>query len=553
LTVSDFTYQSYIDGVLSESIITGDLIKLAVRRHVTDLSRQRTDDFPFYFDEAHGRRFIKFSHLCRHWKGDKARQQFILEPWQQFHIMELFGWQRVAGGRRFRSVYTEVARKNGKTSLCAVKAMGHLKLDGEEGAQVYFAATKEDQARIAFRDVQNIIKVTPGLDKYFKVFTKSVTCDSSFIHPLGSDSNTQDGFDPSYGIIDEYHAHPTSGMLNVLESGMGSRRSPLIDIITTAGFNRQGPCYTEARKTSIEILRGIKHDETHLAMIFSLDEGDDWEDPSNWIKANPNLGVSVRMDFLQDRYIKAKNEGGSKEVDFKTKNLNLWTDSQETWIPDGKWMECAGERINLEDFSGRHAYLGLDLASIRDYAALAIFIPGEVNRLVMRFYIPEDSIAERLRKENINTDRWIKDGWIVATPGNVTDYDYIYDDIQRIAGILKINKLAYDRNNASQLIIKVGVSGIECEGYAQTTVAFTPAINEIEKQVFGGTMNHEGNPVLRWMVANALIMRDSNGNRKFNKGKARDKIDGAVAMGMAIGNWLASNKEEEFTGEIYML
>jgi phage terminase large subunit-like protein len=550
MTPQAFTYQSYINDILSGKILSGEYIKLAVNRHLKDLGRQNTPDFPYYFDENEGQRWIRFAHKCFHWKGEVAKTRFELEPHQQFYFILLFGWQRVSGGRRFRTSYKEVARKNGKTSECAVKALGHLFLDDENGAQAYIAATKEDQARIGFRDVQEIIKASPALRKHYQSFVKSIVYKSSFIKPLGSDSNTQDGFDPSYGIIDEYHAHPTSGMLNVLESGMGARKQPLIDIITTAGFNRESPCYTEVRKTSIEVLKGIKNDESHLALIYTLDEGDDWEDEKVWIKSNPNLGVSVRLEFLKDRYLKAKNEGGSKEVDFKTKNLNIWTDTQDVWIQDDKWMDCNLGPIDIP--SGAECYAALDLASTRDICALVLLFP-DPHRVVPFFFVPELTAKERVKKDGVNYDRWIREGYIIETPGNVTDYGFIKSKVMELAEMYDLKSLAYDRWNSSQLIIDLTSEGIECFPIGQGFASMSSPTKELEKLVAGQGLNHAGNPVLRWMCSNILLMTDPAGNIKINKAKSSEKVDGMVALVMALGNYMLNGQAPDINYEIMMI
>lgn len=534
-------YRQYIDDVMTGKVKTGEFIKLAVKRHLADMERQRTDEFPYYFDEAHGMRFITFAQLCKHWKGSYAKQFIKLEPHQHFYFMMLFGWMRETGGRRFRTSYKEIARKNGKTTECAVKALAHLKLDSEYGAQVYFAATKEDQAKIGFKDVQEIVKATPHMSELYKVNVKSVSMDSSFIKPLGSDSNTQDGFDPSYGIIDEYHAHPTSGMLNVLESGMGARLSPLIDVITTAGYNKTYPCYTDMRKTSIDVLRGIKIDETHLAIIYELDQDDDWQDESNWIKSNPNLGVSVRLDFLRDRFVKARNEGGSKEVDFKTKNLNIWTDSERTWIPDELWRS---NNRGETDVTGLPCWGGLDLASTRDITALVlVFVTEEDNYIVKcHFYIPEVAVKER-NTEGIQYADWANKGLLTVTPGNVTDYNYIKADIMKLANQYNIRGIAYDRWNASQLVVDLADNGIEMVQWGQGFSSMSAPTKELERLVMLGKVNHEGNEVLRWMCSNVLLKIDSAGNAKIDKAKSTEKVDGMVALTMALGLRISTGGE----------
>jgi phage terminase large subunit-like protein len=538
------SYNHYISDVLSGKVVTGELVRYSVQRHLNDLNRQRTESFPYYFDESVAKRWVNFASLCRQWKGTTARQRIDLQPWQQFYISELFGWQRVSGGRRFRTAYLEIGRKNGKTTLCAIKALGHIVLDNEPGAQVYIAATKEEQARIAFKDVQEIIKATPGLHDKFRLYVKSVVSGSSFIKPLGSDSDTQDGFDPSYGIVDEYHAHPTSGMLNVIESGMGARFQPLIDIITTAGFNRMNPCYAETRKASIEVLKGIKHDETHMALIYTLDDGDDWKDEANWIKANPNLNVSVRMDFLRDRLVKAINEGGSKEVDFKTKNLNIWTDALSVWIPDERWNRCS-EEFTIEDCEGMPCYFALDLASTMDTTSLAlIFVDGSRYRVINEYFIPEETISKRSEKDGVMYKQWARDGLMTVTPGNVTDYDFIRARLNELKTRVSFVRGAYDDWNSSDLIPRLIDDGFEMEPMTQSIKAMSTPTKEFEKMVYMGKIIHNGHPVTRWQMSNVMIKRDANENYKIAKDKSAEKVDGPVSIVMAVALIMKYGTEE---------
>lgn len=538
------SYNHYISSVLDGSTVACELVRLACERHLRDIGRQRTAQFPYYFDESIGAKWIKFANLCKQWKGSGARTTITLQPWQEFYMMELFGWQRVTGGRRFRTAYLEIGRKNGKTSLCAIKAMGHLLIDKEPGAQVYIAATKEEQARIAFRDVQEMIKATPALREKFTIYVKSVVSESSFIKPLGSDSDTQDGFDPSYGIIDEYHAHPTSGMLNVIESGMGARSQPLIDIITTAGFNRMSPCYSETRKASIDVLRGIKHDETHLALIYTLDDGDDWRDENVWIKSNPNLNVSVRMDFLRDRLVKAINEGGSKEVDFKTKNLNVWTDALSVWISDDTWNKCADD-FTVQDCTDLPCYFAIDLASTMDTTSLAmVFVDGNQYKVVNEYFIPEETIERRSEKDGVMYRQWARDGHMTVTPGNVTDYDYIRARLNELKQTVRFVRGAYDDWNSSDLIPRLIDDGFDMEPISQNIKSMSTPTKEFEKMVYQNRIVHNGHPVTRWQMSNVMIKRDANENYKIAKDKSTEKVDGPVSITMAVALIMKYGTEE---------
>jgi phage terminase large subunit-like protein len=550
---SNFTYQSYIDGVLSGKIVTGELIHLAVQRHVNDLKRQRTDSFPYYFDEVEGKRWIKFSSLCRQFEGRFAGQPLILEPWQQFYFAVQFGWRRYNGTRRFRNSYLEIGRKNGKTTMCAVKALGHPIIDKEAAAQVYFVATKEDQARIGFDAAKEIIKITPDMGEMFKIFQKSITKGNSYIRFLGSDSKKQDGFNPSYGVIDEYHAHPTSGMLNVIRTGMGMRDNPMIDIITTAGFNRQVPCYSETRTSCVKILNGIVADESQLAIIYTIDPTDDWEDNTQWVKSNPNAHLQD-TGYLDRMHLLAQNEGGSMEVEFKTKNLNIWTDSAATWIPDDTWMKCTGD-IDPDSLAGMDCHAALDLSSNRDLTVLSLLfpLPDGKHAVLCYYFVPELSAKDRMSKDGVNYGRWINEGFIEETPGNVTDYGYIRRKINELSEVYHIKRIAYDRWNSSQLIIDLTGDGFDCVPFGQGYGSMSAPCKELEKMVHAGQIMHGGNPVLRWNNSNVALATDPAGNIKINKAKSSEKVDGMVALVMALGNYMTSEKEEVFNGEIMML
>jgi len=525
--------QGYITGVLDGSIITGEFIRLAVQRHVDDLKK----DWAYHFDEKAAQRAISIFEIFRHWKGEWAGERIKLEPHQVFYIASLFGWLRKDNTRRFRTSFKSVARKNGKTTESAGKAIYHLLADKEPGGQVYFAATKEDQARIGFKDVQEIIKKTPEVRKHFKVMTKSVVMGSSFMKPLGSDSNTQDGFDPSWGVIDEYHAHRSDEMLNVLESGMGARRQPVIDVITTAGFHKEYPCYSQLRKTGIEILRGIKTDDTFLVMIFEMDEDDDWKDKKNWIKANPNLGTNVYSDYLDTRFIKAKNEGGTKEVDFKTKNLNMWVDAADVWIQDDKFQDC-----KVDEFPEPvEAWGGLDLASTSDITAFTLVFRGERLYSKSWYFLPKERNYDT-RNEGMYK-RWVTDGWLIETPGNVTDYDFVRAKINELAEKINIRSIAYDRFNANQLVINLQDDGLKMDGFGQGFVSMSAPSKEFERLIVSGEFAHLGDPVLRWMLSNVNIAMDGAGNIKVHKGNSAGKVDGVVSNIMAIGEMTSGKKE----------
>jgi phage terminase large subunit-like protein len=430
-----------------------------------------------------------------------------------------------------------------KTTESAIKAKYFITKDGEQGAQVYACATKEDQATIVVNDAGRIIEASPILRDRFQLFRyksdiKKVVYapTNSFIKPLGRDSNTQDGFDPSVGIIDEYHAHPDASLLNVLESGMGMRRQPLIDIITTAGFNQQGPCF-KLRKLCIDILEGRKTDDSLLTMIFALDDPERWEDETEWIKANPNmedvyLRDKIIMPYLRDRYKQAKNEGSSKEVDFKTKNLNIWCDAPEVWIPDDRW---AGNThgIKESDLYGGTCFGGLDLASGIDLNAFALIFPNfttvagkQIHPIRVWVFMPADNV----NSTRFDYSDFHRAGHIITTPGNIIDHSYMVSFIAEEVAKYNFISGAYDPYLAHHGTIQgLTREGILWHPISQGFRTISTPTKEYERRAWNGEFEHFKNPLLRWMMGNTAIIKDPNDNIKINKGNSINKIDGVAA------------------------
>jgi len=526
----------WAEGVRDGIITTNEYIRLAVARYFDDIRYQW--ERGIYFDQKEAQRVVNYFGKFKHTKGDFAGKRFVLEPWQEFYLCNIYGWYRKDKTRRFNTVYLDIGRKNGKTSIAAIQGLYGLFGDREVRAEVYAAATKEEQARICLNEAKAFLKTVPKWDSIFNIFTKAITVeqvngkhfDSTF-KPLGRDSETQDGLAPSTAVIDEFHAHKSADLLNVIKSGMGSRRNPLIVIITTAGFNRESPCY-HFRETAIKVLRGMMQQDNLFAMIFTLDEGDDWNDPKNWVKANPNLDKAVNIKFLEDQYKSAVNLGGSDEVNFKTKHLNIWTDAASVWIQDNIWME--NDHGALPDFSKKLCWAGLDLASIRDVTALVLlFYQDNIYHIMPFFWIPEEKLKEKT--DQVDYQRWAAEGHVMVTPGNATDYDYIRSKIMQLAATYKIKNIAYDRWNSSQLVIQLIEEGIKMEPFGQGYASMSMPTKEIEKLAVTRRLNHAGNPVLRWMCSNVAISTDAAGNIKMDKSKSSEKIDGMVALAMALG------------------
>lgn len=544
-------FNSFISDVGSGKTPSNKWVELAVKRHKRDLKASIPKGF--YFDQAEAERVLSLFQLLRHTKGEYAKQPFQLLPWQAFLIGSLYGWRKKSDGtRRYTRAYIEVARKNGKTEVAAGIGLIEAFFNGEYGAEVYSAANKLDQASICWKsavtmakflqkdveEISDLFEVHESFNNR-RIFSRSNNC---FFAPVASDSKTLDGLNPQCAIIDEYHEAQDDTILRVMETGMGARRQPLIFIITTAGFNRNGPCF-QLRKVVSDILSGHKRDESFFGLVFTLDDEDDWENESNWIKANPSLGLTPSLDFMQREYIKAKNEGERARINFLTKNLNVWTTTQTTWIKDEDWM--ANATMNLEAIKGRACYAGLDLASVRDITALVLIFPpvGEgVTYVLPFFWVPEDGAQERSKTDGVPYVQWIADGLMEGTPGNVTDYSYVKARIMDLAQIHKPTAIAYDRFNSSQLVIELQDEGLKMEPFGQGFVSMSAPTKQIEKMVLSRELGHGGNPVLRWMCGNIQIKMDPAGNIKMDKAKSQEKIDGMVALAMAVGEWMTGEK-----------
>ena len=532
----------YAQQVRTGNILTCEFVQLAVDRYYRDMDNAL--DKGWYFDRKAAQRAISFIERLQHTKGQWAGLRFKLEPWQQFIIWNIFGWKMADGTRRFRYAYVEIARKNGKTALSAGIGLYMLFADGESRPEVYSAATVKDQARICFSDAVEIVKAT-DLKNYLTTYRNSIVYElkGGMMKPLSSDYGTHDGLNPSCGIIDEFHAHKDSGMFDVIKSAFGARKQPLMFIITTAGFNKAGACYAY-RDNVIKILRGINEDDTLFGIIYTMDANEEWDNPQMWIKSNPNLGVSLFPNYLEDQVNDAKNRPEAVR-NVMTKNVNLWVDAEKTWILDDAWMKCVGT-TEIEDLRGCECWGGLDLSNVSDITAFVlIFHENDKFQLLPFFWIPEEKMLEKIRKENINYDLWVKAGFVKVTSGNVLDYEFVKADILQIVEIYDLQSSAYDRWNSSQTIIDLQNEGMECNPFGQGYGSMSAPSKEFEKLVLSEKIEHFGNPVLRWMLSSTLIKTDPAGNIKPDKEKSVQKIDGIVASIMALGEWMTAQAEDD--------
>ena len=546
-------------AVLKGKIKVGRLTRLAVERHYRDM-RQQVKRGLVWRPEMAAHVLAFFPKFCRHSKGEWAGMPVELAPNQAFWLAVEFGWHRDDGGRRFRTWYEEVARKNGKSTKLAGLGLYLFAADKEQGAEVYTAATKLEQAKITHAEAEMMVSQSPHLRRLIenhknKLFIPGTA--NKFV-PLGADAKTQDGLNVHAAIVDELHAHPTRDLWDVLDTARGARRRSLMHAITTAGLNQDGSICLEQRNYLIQILEGAIEDDSFGGVIYTLDDGDDWFDERNWIKANPNLGVSVFLDELRSQAAKARAVPAALN-NFLTKRLNIWTQALESWLSLDDWDRGAVP-VDEAALAGRRCFGGLDLASKTDIAAWVLLFPpsapGEKWIVLPRLFVPEDNMLVRDRKDRVSYSAWSRQGFIIATPGNVIDQDAIRRQIIDDAGAFDLQVVGYDEWNAGKLAAELMEDGIDLVALSQNFQNLSEPSKELEALVLAGDLLHGGHPVLRWMAGNVVVLRDTNDNYRPNKKKSRDRIDGIVALIMALNRALyhtdSGDYKSAYEDEVYI-
>lgn len=548
-------WEQYCDRVLAGIQPAGKLQRLAVERHRRDL--QHGAERGLWFDRASAQHAIDFFGFLQHSKGEWARTPFALSPWQQFIVASIFGWRRADGTRRFREAYIEIPRKNGKSTLIAGIGLYLLIGDEESGAEIYSAATTREQARLVHEEATRMVKASPLLRGRIGIMVDNlhVLSTHSKFEPLAADETTADGLNVSAALIDEYHAHPNSGMYDVLNTATGSRQQPLVLIITTAGHNKAKSACGQKNEYCQRVLLGTVDDDDTFAFVATTDEKDDWRDESTWAKANPNLGVSCKLDDLRRKARQAAEMPSSQNA-FRRLHLNQWTEQSQRWIDLAAWDACNGpiEARELPDaMSGRVCYGALDLASTRDIAALVLWFPPEDDEpagfFVPFLFVPNENILERDRKDRTTYSAWRDNDWLVATEGNITDYAFIRKAVQEAAERFQLQQVAYDRWNATQLVTELVNDGIDMVPFGQGFASMAAPTKSFEARILAKSLAHGGHPVLRWMAQNVSVRMDPAGNMKPDKASSGEKIDGIVAAIMALG--ISELQARDATGSVY--
>ena len=497
----------------------------------------------YYFDESAADRPVGFCRdVLRHTKGVHAGQPFELLPWQSDLIREVFGWKVQQGARKaksdprkYRRVYVEIPRKNGKSQIAAAIALYLLFSDGEPSAEVYSAAADTDQAALVFDAAKDMMEESPQLVTRGETYRRNiiVTSTKSKYRVLSAETKTKHGLNASGIIFDELHTQPNRDLWDVLTTSVGARRQPLIFAITTAGFDRHSICW-EIHEYALNVRNGVIDDPEFLPIIYAAPDDADWTDSDVWTAANPSIDVTVSSDYLAAECRRAQETPGYVNT-FRRLHLNQWTESSSRWLDMAAWDEC-GEVIDPKELRGQTCWGGLDLSTTTDLSAFVlVFERGAGYAVLAYFWVPEESIRQRARRDRVPYDVWERDGYMEATAGNVVDYHQIHAVIRDLSEVYRIQEIGYDPWNATGLVSDLMEDGATMVPVRQGYASLTGPSKELEKLVTSRALHHGGHPVLRWCAANVVIETDPAGNIKPSKSKSTERIDGIAALVIALG------------------
>lgn len=508
-----------------------------------------------HYDKAKADRAVKFIENLCHTKGKWAGKRFWLLPWQEQLIRDIFGIIKPDGYRQFRTAFVEICKKVGKSELAAAVALYLLYADNEPSAEVYGAAADRQQASIVFDVAKQMVEMSPALLKRSKLMTATKRIvnygNSGYYQVLSAEVGGKHGFSVSGLVFDEIHTQPNRQLYDVLTKGSSdARQNPLHFIITTAGTDRHSIAY-ELHTKAVDILEGRRVDPTFYPVVYGLKDDEDWEDEANWYKVNPSLGYTVDIERLRDAYREAK-QNPADEVTFKWLRLNMWVSSTVAWIPDAIFMK-GNEEIDLPALEGRDCYGGLDLSSTGDITALVLMFPprdeDEKYILLPFFWVPEETIPQRVKAASVPYDIWEKQGYLLSTEGNVIHYDFIEKFINDLAEKYHIVEIAVDRWNATQMIQNLEGDGFTMVPFGQGFASMSGPTKDFYRLLMEGQIIHGGHPVLRWMAGNVVVDTDPAGNIKVTKAKSKEKIDGIVAAIMALDRCIRNQTEPQ--GSVY--
>ena len=527
-------YKDYAVKVVNGDVVACEYVRMACQRYINYFGR---DDL--IFDPKKCDRVINFISKLKHFTGSHNGHPFVLEDWQKFIIYSIYGFYHLDGSRMVRNAYIEVARKNGKTALVAAMCLYHLIADGEANAQVILSATSAKQAKICFDMCSNFIKPLDTKGKYFKRYRDTIKFDAttSSLHIVAADASRLDGYNASMFVCDELHEFKDGSVFNVLQSSQGMRDNPLAVCITTAGFNRSSFCYS-MRSSMVELLHGKKQDDSQFAIIFTLDNDDDYEDESLWQKSSPNLGVTVKREYLRQQAQQAKNNP-TLLTSYLTKLQNIWLSSSEEWI-GADYIYKSQQEWKLSDMDEPFIYMGVDLGSTSDLTSVTVMVNNDDKFYFRNYYfVPSEQLTVNPNRELYRL--WQQQGHLLVTPGNVTDYDYILTEILKINADNQIVQLSYDQWNATQFAINATEQGLNLIPYSMSIGSLNRPTKEMARLILSDKVIMYPNPIDNFCFENVVIKRDFNDNERPTKETYNNKIDGVLSMIMALGGYLTTN------------
>ena len=490
---------------------------------------------------------VGFIECLHHTKGTWAGKPFELIDWQERIIRDIFGTLKPNGYRQFNTAYVEIPKKNGKSELAAAIALLLCCGDGEQRAEVYGCAADRGQATIVFDVAADMVRMCPALNRRVKILASQKRLiylpTNSFYQVLSAEAYSKHGFNIHGVIFDELHTQPNRKLFDVMTKGSGdARMQPLYFLITTAGTDTNSICY-ETHQKAKDIIEGRKHDKTFYPVIYGADETDDWTDPEVWKKVNPSLGVTIGMDKVITACESAKENPG-EENSFRQLRLDQWVKQSIRWMPMAKWDACAFP-VSAKGLEGRMCYGGLDLSSTTDITAFVLVFPPEDEDdkyiILPYFWVPEETLDLRVRRDHVPYDTWQKQGYIQTTEGNVVHYGFIEQFIEKLGEKYNIREIAFDRWGAVQMTQNLEGMGFTVVPFGQGYKDMSPPTKELMKLTLEQKIAHGGNPVLRWMMDNIFIRTDPAGNIKADKEKSTEKIDGAIATIMALDRALRND------------
>jgi phage terminase large subunit-like protein len=544
----------YCHEVLKGNITANKWIKLAAKRHFDDLKRSEQDDFKYKFSKARAQHAMDFFKLTTHTKGVLAGTPIRLMPWQMFIIGSLFGWVTKEKDleakkciRRFKRSEVFVGRKNGKSTLASGIALYMMLLDGEFGPEVYTAAASQDQARIVFNDAATMVR-SGALKEIAEAYKYDIRCEynNGVFKALAAEAKNLDGKNPHCAVIDELHSARDSSVLDVLTSGLGARKQPLIFIISTAGFILDGVA-TDQWKYGENILLGIHDDDEYFAALYCIDDGDDFSDRNVWIKANPCIGVSMSYEYLEAE-LKQALVINSAKANFLTKFCNIFVNSATSWLDFDKVQDCSFD-LDLKDYNNKKCYIGLDLAQKIDLTAISLVFPNKIGGVDVfsKAFIPEGALEQATKQQKMLYHKWHLKGDLVVTEGDVTDFEMIEEYILMYCQQFEVEFVCYDPWSATQLAMNLTKQNIPMLEVSQSMSNLSEPAKEFEKMILAKELKHDGNEVFMWCCMNSYVKADENGNIKVRKenAKSANKIDCVIACITALSAAVYGKEQEQ--------